>query len=141
MPGVMALTGGPIMTHRSAGREILEAVTARLAPQGSKGKLDTTPFAFSSGDNSPPFLPDEPEVRVADLEHAVLNEHARTLTDVLLRRTGLAWRRPLTRAESAEAAEIVASHLGWTPDRIEQEVRSFMAFQDENFRRPSAGSG
>lgn len=138
MPGVLALTGGPIMTHRSAGREVLDAVSARIKPGGSKAEPDMAPFAFSDTDNSPPFLPDEPEVRVADLEHAVLNEHARTLTDVLLRRTGLAWRRPLTLAESVDAAKLLSSHLGWDEHQIEAEVETFMNFQQQTFRRPAS---
>lgn len=137
-PGVYALTGGPIMTHRSAGRLVLDAVAGRLAPSGQRGRMDTTPFAFSASENSPAFLDDEPDVRVADLEVSVTREHARSLIDVLLRRTGLAWRREMTREEAERAARIIGPHLGWNSQQGAQEVARFLAFQDEVMRRPSA---
>ena len=80
-PGIFALTGGPIMTHRSTGRLILEAVAAQLEPSGEKRQINHEPFEFSDNGNSPAFLADEPEVRVADLENSVINEHAKTLTE------------------------------------------------------------
>ncbi len=135
-PGVLALTGGPIMTHRSAGRLVREAVAARLQPSRPQGKLNTAPFAFSESANSPPFLEDEPDVRIADLEVAVTAEHARSLDDVLFRRTGLAWRRALTDEDVDRAAEIVGPHLGWSPGDRAEAVAAFLRLQESTFRRP-----
>ncbi len=137
LPGVIALTGGPIMTHRSAGRLVRDAVAQKLAPSRPPGRIDTTPFAFSSGDNSPPFLDDEPDVRIADLEFAVTGEHACSLEDVLFRRTGLAWRRPLTRSEISRMAQIIGPHLGWSPEDGAARAAEFMRLQETRFRRPS----
>ncbi len=136
LPGIFALTGGPITTHRSAGRDALDAVSAQLRPSGPAGQIDTTAFTFSSGNNSPPLLPDEPDVRVADIELAVTREHAKTLEDILIRRTGLAWRRRLADAEVQHVANIAAPLLEWSPEAISQHVSTFLAFQDEKFRRP-----
>ncbi|MCP5084143.1 MAG: FAD-dependent oxidoreductase [Alphaproteobacteria bacterium] len=136
LSGVFALTGGPIMTHRSAGRLALDAVASKLEPSGRAGRVDTSPFAFSNSDNSPPFLADEPDVRVADIEFGVTGEHAQSLIDVLLRRTGLAWRRELTRREVEQAAQIVGPHLNWSTEETSAQIADYMAFQENVFRRP-----
>ena len=138
-PGVFALTGGPIMSHRSTGRLLLEAVAALLKPSGNKGQISHDPFEFSDGDNSPEFLADEPEVRVADIENSVRREFAKTLTDVLLRRTSLAWRRKLTISEAQRAADIVGPFLHWSDEDQRTQVEQFMAFQEGVFRTPDAG--
>jgi len=136
-PGVFALTGGPIMTHRSAGRLALDAVASKLEPSGATGRIDTSPFAFSNSDNSPPFLADEPDVRIADIEFGVTGEHAQSLIDVLLRRTGLAWRRELAPREVEQAAQIVGPHLNWSADEKSAQIADYMAFQENVFRRPT----
>ena len=138
-PGVFALTGGPIMSHRSTGRLLLEAVAAQLKPSGDKGQISYEPFEFSDSGNSPPFLADEPEVRVADLENSVRREFAKTLTDVLLRRTSLAWRRKLTVSEARKAAQIVGPLLHWSDEDRRRQVDQFMAFQKDVFRIPETG--
>lgn len=135
-PGVLALTGGPIMSHRSTGRLILKAVSKKLKPSGKKGQLNHNPFEFSNSKNSPAFLEDEPEVRVVDLENSVKEEYAKTLTDVLLRRTGLLWRRKLTSSEAQNAAEIVGPLLHWSDEERRTQVEQFMAFQENVFRTP-----
>ena len=138
-PGIFALTGGPIMSHRSTGRLILDAVTARYPPPGTKGQPSYQPFEFSAADDSPAFLADEPEIRIADLELSVTQEYARTLTDVLLRRTSLAWRRRLTLSEAQSAAEIVAPLLHWSDEEQRAQVEQFIAYQKEAFRIPDTG--
>ena len=137
-PGVFALTGGPIMSHRSTGRLLLKAIAAQLKPSGNKGQVNYKPFEFSNSDNSPSFLADEPEVRVADLENSVRQEFAKTLTDVLLRRTSLAWRRRLTISEAQRAAQIVGPLLHWSDEDRRTQVEQFMAFQEDVFRLPGS---
>lgn len=136
LPGVFALTGGPIMTHRSAGRMVVDAVSRKLKPTGQRGQVDVSPFAFSDSANSPPFLDDALDVRLADLEHGVQREHARTLEDLLVRRTDLAWRRNLSRQEVARAAEIAGIHLDWSAEERSAAVERFMSFQSTVFRTP-----
>lgn len=139
-PGMFALAGAPIMSHRSTGRLILEAVSEKLKPSGRKKQLNSTPFQFTDAEESPAFLTDEPQIRIADLENSVSSEFAQTLVDVLLRRTSLAWRRRLTRAEAHSAAEVVGPLLDWTQEQLREQVDQFMQFQRDVFRRPHAGS-
>jgi len=136
MPGVYAMTSGPIITHRESGRLVKEVVASGLSPSRAKGQIDTTPYAFSKGDNSSAFTEDEPDIREIDLELGVTRERARTLADVLVRRTGMAWRRDLTRDEVERAARIVGPHLNWSSQEEAAHVSDFLSFQSKNFRRP-----
>ncbi|MGI9356445.1 MAG: FAD-dependent oxidoreductase [Rhizobiaceae bacterium] len=136
LPGVFALTGGPIMTHRSAGRTALDAVTSLVSPSGQTGPIDHTPYAYSESGNSPAFLADQPDIRVADIELAATREHGTSLADILLRRTGLAWRRNLTEAEVKRAAEIIGPHLNWSQPEADVQIADFMRFQRTMFRAP-----
>lgn len=138
-PGIITMTGGPIMSHRSTGRLILDIVLEKLKPSGRKGHMNHEPFEFSGNENSEAFLADQPEVRVADLENSVRREYAKTLTDVLLRRTSLAWRRRLTISEARKAAQIVGPFLHWSDEEQRTQVEQFMAFQEDVFRIPGSG--
>ncbi len=135
-PGILALTGAPIMSHRSTGRLILQAVSAKLKPSGKKGEISYEPFAFSNRAHSPAFLADEPEIRIADLENSVEKEFAKTLIDVLLRRTSLAWRRRLTWPQVQKAADIVGPLLDWSDKERRTQVEQFMKFQQDVFHIP-----
>lgn len=138
LPGIFALTGGPIMTHRSAGRMALDAVKAVITPKHPARPISHVPYTYSQGGNSPPIVADQPDIKIADLELGATQEHGCTLADILLRRTGLAWRRNLTEAEATQAASIIGPHLGWSDDHIEDQVADFMRFQETTFRRPGA---
>ncbi len=140
LPGVFALTGGPIMTHRSAGRLAAKAVAGRISPKGPVRDIDTTPFSYSNSENSPPILPDHPDIRMSDIELAATKEHGKSLSDILVRRTGLAWRRDLTEAEVFQVAEIVGPHLGWSEEDRTGQVDDYMRFQNTMFRRPGAAA-
>ena len=133
LPGVFALTSGPIMTHRQTGRLLKDAVAAGLRPSGNSRPADYSPYAFTLGNNSPAFVTDEPDVREADIELAATSEYAQSLDDVLLRRTGLAWRRRLTESEIEKAAAIVGPCLGWSPEQHRQQVQSFVEKQRRDF--------
>ena len=139
-PDVITMTGGPIMSHRSTGRLLLDMVLGKLKPSGRKGDISHEPFEFSNSENSEAFLADEPEIRIADLENSVKYEHAKTLIDVLLRRTSLAWRRKLTLSEARKGAEIVGPLLDWSDEERRAQVERFMAFQVDVFRTPGSGS-
>ncbi len=136
--GIITLTGGPIMSHRSTGRLLLDMVREKLSPRGVKGEINSSPFAFSDSGSSPAFLKEEPEIRIADIENGVTKEYAKTLTDVLLRRTSLAWRRRLSWADANKAVDIVAPLLEWSEEEKCHQVKEFMKFQEEAFRIPGS---
>lgn len=137
-PGIVTLTGGPIMSHRSTGRMLRDIVLGKLEPSGTRAAINHAPFDFSDENESAAFLDDEPDIRIADLENSVKREHARTLTDVLLRRTNMAWRKRLTLPEVQKAAEIVGPLLNWNDIESSEQVKDFMDFQENTFRIPDS---
>jgi len=121
MPGVFALTGGPVMTHRTAGRRLVEAVAGVIRPSGPARAPDYTPHRPHEETNAPPFL-DDGRLKLSDLVHAVTEEQATSLWHVLVARTGAFYHARLTGDDIRRAAEAVSAHLGWDADRIEREV-------------------
>jgi len=64
----------------------------------------------------------------AELIHAVLHEHARTLSDLLVRRTHVAFESPDRGvAVAAEVAALVGPHLGWDAAAQAQAVTAYVA--------------
>lgn len=126
--GVFAMTGGPLMTHRSAGIEIADAVTLQLP------KPATTP-------NSPRFasvfLSLPPDNVFAALTGAVpaptwlktmVNEEMIVhLSNALLRRSGLPWFKKLEDADLDRIALTIGRLLGWNESRVAQELASCKA--------------
>ena len=126
MPDVYAMTAGPVMTHRSAGRQLTDLVRQRIPPSGAPTNPDYTPSRFPGDPDSPALLADG-QVKLSDLRHAVREQHAWTLMDVLFRRVGLGWRCAFTPAELARAAEAIGGELGWSAARKEQEIQAYQA--------------
>jgi glycerol-3-phosphate dehydrogenase len=126
MPDVYAMTAGPVMTHRSAGRQLTDVVRQRIAPSGPARSPDYTPARFPEDSDSPLLLADG-QAKLSDLRHAARSEHARSLMDALFRRVGLGWRCAFTPAELARAADAMGGELGWSEARKEQEIRAFQA--------------
>ena len=50
------MTAGPVMTHRSAGRELTTAISKRLSPSRQPQPIDYTPRQFPENQNSPALL-------------------------------------------------------------------------------------
>jgi glycerol-3-phosphate dehydrogenase len=85
-----------------------------------------------AGDNpelAEPILPDQPDL-LAAVVYGVRHEQARSLSDVLMRRTrlGILDARALTdpeRPEARRATELIAGELGWSSSRVETELAGF----------------
>jgi glycerol-3-phosphate dehydrogenase len=116
LPDVFAMTAGPLMTHRSAGREMTRLVAQRMAPTGQPQLPDYAP---------PPSA--EP-----DAEHSV------TLSDFLFRRRGTAWFGPVSDADLERSAAELGSMLGWDEARVREEAEAFRAEWDSLFNRPGS---
>ncbi len=116
LPNVFTFTGGLFMTHRDAGRRLTRAVHRRLQPSGPPRPLDA-PL---------PPLPDMDHVTEASVAHAILNEQARTLSDILRRRLSLGWGPDLGRRHAEAAAKLAAPHLGWTPEEKAVQIAAFI---------------
>ncbi|MEH3143872.1 MAG: FAD-dependent oxidoreductase [Methylobacterium frigidaeris] len=124
LPGIFAMTAGPVMSHLSAGRELRAAVGRVLPPSGPPRPRPLPAPVPAAGDT-------------ARLRHAVGAEHARDLRGILYTRTGLAWGRHLDRPAVEAAAEAVRDLLGWSRGEAAAQVESFMRDQDTKYRSPN----
>ncbi|MDH3741944.1 MAG: FAD-dependent oxidoreductase, partial [Hyphomicrobiales bacterium] len=124
LPGVHALTAGPIMTHRTAGREMTQAVSRLIAPSGPPQQADYTPRGFPDNPNSPPLVAGDPRVKLSDLAHAATDEHAMTLADILISRTGAIYHTRLSEDDLKRAAQAVSVHLGWDRAETDRQIEN-----------------
>ncbi len=104
LPAAFALTAGPVMTHRSAARELTRLVAQRLSPT----RALQAPSYMAPG-----------ERRGA--------EHAATLSDELFRRRGTAWSGPVNAEDLSKAAAELGAILAWDETRIADETHRFEA--------------
>ncbi|PSC03189.1 FAD-dependent oxidoreductase [Alsobacter soli] len=109
LPNAFAMTAGPVMTHRSAGREILSAVAHKLQPSGPASRAGGAPTASPLA-------------------------HAETLSDILFRRTGEAWTDPFEEDAMMRAAAEAGALLGWDEDRTRREIAAYRDEVDAIFR-------
>lgn len=127
MRNALALTAGPIMTHRSAGQEIVGFLKSRMEPSRAAAELSYEARLFPDNQNSPPLSHDDPAVKLADLRYAALHEHPQSLVDLLFRRVPIGWSEGMGYHECRKAAETVADILDWDAERIEREVEAYRA--------------
>ena len=125
-PGILAMTAGPVMSHLSAGRELLAAVDSRFAASGGRVRRGARADLKSA------------DAELSAARRSVLHEHARDLCGILYTRTGMAWGTHLGRDVVAGIAHDVADTLGWEGGRTEQEIDLFMAYQDRIHRSGKA---
>jgi glycerol-3-phosphate dehydrogenase len=125
MPGVMALTGGPLMSHRSAGADASAAVARMLKPSGPARQIDYSSNRFKDDGTSPALINSEPRISVAEIRHAAAAEHPVTLTDLLFRRVPAGWTERMGLQLATNAAEAVADIMGWDESRVAAEIDGF----------------
>ena len=128
MRNALALTAGPIMTHRSAGEEIVAAIRSKLPPSRAPQPLSYAARLFPEDRHSPPLLPDDPTVKLSDLRHAAQHEHAQTLIDLLFRRVPVGWSETMGYDACRKTAETVADILDWDRARVEREVEVYKSY-------------
>jgi glycerol-3-phosphate dehydrogenase len=139
MPNAFAMTAGPIMTHRSAGKELFEVVQKRLSPSGTAKALSFAARSFPDNQNSPRLLDDGTSTTIADLRFAAAEEHPTNLVDLLFRRVGVGWTQTMGAPAARRAAEAVADILGWDEARIAAEAAHYQAYIADNHRFRNRG--
>lgn len=139
LPNVFAMTAGPIMSHRTAGREAVARMSALFAPRRARQApsyeaVDLSPPA----DDSPALLNSDPTLRVSAVRRAVEAEKAESLVDILFRRTRAGWSESLGREAAEPAARIIGEIKGWSAQRIEEEVARYRAYLEHQHPAPGA---
>lgn len=130
MPNVLAMTAGPVMSHRSAGREMTAAVRRIVAPSGAVQTPDYAPRLLPDDANALPVVDGDDSVRLSHLGYVAETEHASSLSDILFARTGLGYRHWLTDGHIQKAAEAVSAHLGWNATEIKRQVEAVKTRRD-----------
>ncbi len=130
-----ARAGGVGTSDRSPGATDAGAVAAHLA-----GRFGTeTPEVLAVADDRPELLePLVPGLRYLEAEavYAVREEMARSVADVLDRRTRASLRDMRGAADAAaKVAELIGPELGWEPARMEAEAVAYAAATRERLRR------
>ncbi|OAN70961.1 glycerol-3-phosphate dehydrogenase [Sulfitobacter sp. EhC04] len=118
---VLAMTAGPVMSLRSAGRRMLSEVVARIGPPKARATI-------SLGQTTQ--APTDAEAL------AVTHEHAPDLYAVLARRTGAVWSGMVSREDAARTADTLAPLFGWSAVRKASEIEAFLARQETEFCVP-----
>ena len=157
LAGMITLAGGKLTTARAFAAEALETVAARLgracprAPRRPAWNTGAVPprLAQIYGRRSEQIVElsrrqpelDRPvcpgrETTAAEVIHAVHREKAKTLGDILLRRTGLAF-GPCRALDCApEIARLAAPYLGWDQAGIEKAIAEYRREVEQTLRRP-----
>jgi glycerol-3-phosphate dehydrogenase len=134
MPGVYAMTAGPIMTHRSAGVEMAELLAAKVTPRRTPQLPSYAASRFPENQSSPPLLDDDTGIRLSDLEFAARRQHATSLIDLLFRRVGAGWTATMGHEAAERAAQAVAVAMGWDAERTVREVQEYRAHLERLYR-------
>ena len=124
-PGYFVYTGGLLMTHRNAGREVTAAVGRRMRPSApAKPLRDTARLFRPAGDNTG---------SVASLHepppgYACVNEKVFKLEDLLRRRISVGWGERLGCDVARDIAMEVRGEMGWSPAQAEAEAQEYQTF-------------
>lgn len=127
LPGMLTLTGGPVMTHRRVARRIVGEVQRRLVPSGAPQSLLYESTSATSGR----ALPDPEEIARYARE-----EMPADLSDLMMRRLGLGWEPDQGLAQAPEIAEIAAPYMGWSRVQAQTQVRAYRDHLSPTRRRP-----
>ncbi len=128
MPGVYAMTAGPVMTHRSAGTEMVDLVRRKFKAGKSAQAVNYGARTFPDNRNSPPVVDDWTDAKLADLAYAARHEHATNLVDLMFRRVGAGWTSTMGFKAADKAAEAVADVYGWDAARTKKEADDYRAY-------------
>ncbi|WP_137387752.1 FAD-dependent oxidoreductase [Rhodoligotrophos defluvii] len=110
LPNMFAMTAGPVMTHRSAGAEVVKTLRAIITP---KRPAQTPSYA------SPP-------ASALDLDRAIAREYPESLVDLLFRRLGAGWSETMGTEQAEAAARALGAERGWSEARIRQELADYL---------------
>jgi glycerol-3-phosphate dehydrogenase len=125
MTNVFAMTGGPLMTHRSAGVEIADVVSHRLGRLGRERIAQYhSDFPNPQDEEVLPALTGErPEP--AWLSAMVKDGMIVHLSDALMRRCGLPWYRKLDDQDIEKIGWHLGMRLGWNDEKIRAEIEGY----------------
>src|SRR6266550_1744333 len=135
--GIIHVTGGKLTTYRSMAAEIVDRAQEMLGQKVRRAPTDAVELPGADrGDEIERLQSEDPRLAerlapempytAADLVYGVKREKAQTLSDLLIRRTHLAFEtRDHGLSIGARAADIVAPLLGWDDQTKSARVREY----------------
>ena len=140
LPGMLSLTGGPIMTHRRVANRLLRAVSNRVTASGSSQDLNFHRANTTGEQHATRIGSDAFSVSTAAVKRCARDEQPGSLADLLMRRLGAGWSSDQGLALARPVAEVAAHDLGWSKARIDAEVQAYERHLETARRRPGAPS-
>jgi glycerol-3-phosphate dehydrogenase len=124
--GTVTITGGKLTTYRVMARQAVDVLAKSLGVSG-RAATGTTPFPEPVEPGGQPIVKGLPW-RAGAIRHAIENEFACTLGDILIRRTHIAFQvKDNGRAVSRTIAAEVSTLLGWDTARMTRELERYDA--------------
>ncbi len=135
--GVIDVTGGKLTTYRSMAAEIVDRVQVALGGKrrraatdlielpGADRNVGVAQLQRENPELATPLIPSQ-RCTGAHLVYGVKEEMAKTLADLLIRRTRIAFEtRDHGLSAAPRAADIVAAYLGWSSDEKSAQLRAY----------------
>jgi glycerol-3-phosphate dehydrogenase len=119
---LLSVEGVKYTTARSVAEEIVDWVFRDMGKPTPRCSTAQMPLSLAGYDRR---LPPPEDVKREDVLHAVRQEMALKLSDIVFRRTSLG-STPLARSTVARAAEWAGAELGWETLRQEAEIEDVM---------------
>jgi glycerol-3-phosphate dehydrogenase len=111
--GLITVAGAKYTTARAVAERVADLVFAKLGRAAVPCRTGSTPLPFRSS---------------VELVEAVRDEMVVTLADAVIRRTPMGALGCPDEAELTRAATTVGGELGWSPERIQQEIAGVRRF-------------
>jgi glycerol-3-phosphate dehydrogenase len=142
--GLLSVIGGKLSTFRP----LADTVAGRFAPgrratwpasppvvvEGRPGRFGAAAAEVIAYGND--VVCPETRATSGEVRHAIRNEFATTLSDILLRRTGIAWGPSRGSAAADAVAEVAAGELGWDAVERTRQLAAFRAEAEYHLPRP-----
>lgn len=125
LAGMVALTGGPLTSHRSAGREARKVVNRLTGKGGNSWMQSLREHAAIDRHFLQKLCADEPMAR-EQLHQILSKERVHTLSDLFFRRLGVAWFERIEPATVRKVASTAATSLNWDEPKTQIETAKFL---------------
>jgi glycerol-3-phosphate dehydrogenase len=131
--GLLSVVGGKLSTFRPLAREVARAIDApgsvraeARPPVVAEGRLRQYGAAAPAiAKLGPGVVCEHAGALVAEVMHAVREEQAVTLSDVILRRTGIGWGATRGLCCAGAIAEVAGRELGWSAAQRTAQLAAF----------------
>jgi glycerol-3-phosphate dehydrogenase len=139
--GLVSITGGKLTTFRVMAAQGVDVVLDRLGRPRSPSPTRDRPFpTLTPRDDAPELVSPDLAWTVRQVRRAATHEFARTLGDVMIRRTKIAFEtRDQGRALAPRVAAELAPLLAWNAERVEREVEAYDREVERIFRVADRG--